>query len=216
MPARTSRAALVPNQVDRGAVPGSVPGREGHGADGQATLRFPERHVDREVRATSAVRVHLGELAGAVERVDDPDAPRGQARRVALGLLGQHGIVRTLLGEGRREPGLGGEIPRPAKVAAVAGCGPGIRPSAQRQEDLTGPGSQRGGQARVVGSGRLRDEGTVHALVRHQGLPAVIRYPLRPNSYGRVTRGVSGGGSEVIIRAWCSPSGPGSAGPRAR
>ena len=150
---------VVRDRVDRRAVVGEAPGREGHRAGAEAAPRLPQRHVDREVGAPGPVRVHLGELAGAVERVDDPDAPRGQARRVALGLLGQHGIVRPVLREGGCEPGLGGKIPGPAQVIAVTGRIPGIRPGTQGQQDLSGPRGQGGGQARVIGSCRLPGRG---------------------------------------------------------
>ena len=109
-----------------GAVADAAAGRQRHGAGGQAAARLATaRRGRRSPCGGRRPRSTLGELAGAVERVDDPDAVRGQAGRVALGLLGQDGVVRAALGEGRGEPGLGGHVAGPAEVAAlVRGAAP--------------------------------------------------------------------------------------------
>ena len=144
--------------VDRGAVVGEAPGREGHGTGGEAAPRFPERHVDREVGAPGPVGVHLGELARSVQRVDDPDASRAQACRVALGLLGQHGVVRAGLREGGGEPGLRGGIAgrpeRPAVERHVPRPGPPRRSISIRRPRP--PALRRGGR-RLSGTGRRHE-----------------------------------------------------------
>ena len=42
---------------------------------------------------------HLGEFAGAVERVDDPGALGVEPGKVVLAFLAEHSIVGSLLGE---------------------------------------------------------------------------------------------------------------------
>ena len=69
--------------------------RLGHRARDEVALAvaaLPEGHVHGPVVAR-----RLGELAGAVERVHDPDPVAGEPDLVVLALLGQHGVARSVL-----------------------------------------------------------------------------------------------------------------------
>ena len=107
-PARTSRGRVVGDRRDRRRWRTIWP------RPGSATApavsprsRRPERDVDGEVGAARAVGIDLGELAGAVERVDDPDPVRGEPR----------GVVLRPPRTGRRRPGR-----QSASAAASQAC----------------------------------------------------------------------------------------------
>ena len=114
-----------------------------------------------EVVAPAAVLAVLAELAGAVERVDDPDALGGQPDGVVGGLLGQDRVTGTGLGERRREPRLRGGVAgvRRSSVAPASGSSPsGRSASAWRRrpsEHLAGTGRQGGGEPGVVECGQV-------------------------------------------------------------
>ena len=78
--------------------------RLGDGTGDQVAV-LPQRDVDGPVVAR-----RLGELAGAVERVDDPHPARGEAGLVVGRLLGQHRVVGPVLGQDAVELGLGGGV----------------------------------------------------------------------------------------------------------
>ena len=61
----------------------------------------------------------LTELAGPVERVDDPHAPCAEAGGIIDALLGEDGVVRTLLGEQRHEQLVAHAIALVAKTLGV-------------------------------------------------------------------------------------------------
>ena len=67
-----------------------------HGS-GDEVVVLPERDVHRPVGAAG-----LAELAGAVERIDDPDPPAVEAPGVLEPFLGQHGVVGPQPGAARR------------------------------------------------------------------------------------------------------------------
>ena len=65
---------------------------------GDEVVAVPQRDVDGPV-----VPARFAELAGAVERVDDPDPVGVEPARVLESLLGQHGVVGAIAGAaGRR------------------------------------------------------------------------------------------------------------------
>ena len=105
-----------------------------------------QRHVDGPVGATL-----LAELAGAVERIDDPDARRREPRRVVDALLRQHRVV----GMRRRQRGDDEVVRRAVALGAdVGGIGAGgVQGGAQGDEQLPGLGGDGGGGAVVVGGG---------------------------------------------------------------
>ena len=74
-------------------VEGLVEPRLRHRAGDEIAL-LPQRHVHRPV-----VTGRLGELAGAVERVDDPDPVALEATSVVLALLAEHHVAGTHVGE---------------------------------------------------------------------------------------------------------------------
>ena len=104
-----------------------------------------ERDVHGPVGATL-----LAELAGAVERIDDPDAVGAESDRVVGRLLGEHRVVSVGGGERgddelvRRPVALGPEV---GGIGAV-----GVHRRPQRDEQLARLGGDGGGVA-VVGSG---------------------------------------------------------------
>ena len=69
--------------------------------------RLPQRDVHRPV-----VTTEFGELAGAVERVDDPHPLGGQPDGVVGTLLGQHRVTRTLGGQRLHQEVVGALVPR--------------------------------------------------------------------------------------------------------
>ena len=113
----------------------------------------PERDVDGEVVAPAAVVEVLAELARAVERVDDPDALRGQPARVVGRLLGQDRVARPGRGQRGREPRLGAGVARAAEVRSAprrAVRHPLRSASACRRRPRStspAPGGQGGGEA---------------------------------------------------------------------
>ena len=95
----------------------------------------------------------LGELSGAVERVDDPDAVGLQPRKVVRTLLGQDGVLGPVGLQRRRDQG----VPKP-----VAGILQGFRVTAvepltelqQRSPRGCGDG---GSESAVVAEGLLTE-----------------------------------------------------------
>ena len=104
-----------------------------------------ERDVHGPVGATL-----LAELAGAVERIDDPDAVGAEPDRVVGRLLREHGVV----GVGGGERGDDELVRRPVALGPeVGGIGAvGVHRRPQRDEQLARLGGDGGGVA-VVGSG---------------------------------------------------------------
>ena len=76
--------------------------------------------MDGPVAAT-----RLAELAGAVEGIDDPDPLATQAAEVIGRLLGEHRVVWSCLGEGRRQELVGHTVALGAQRVGV-GVGVGI------------------------------------------------------------------------------------------
>ena len=75
------------------------------GCAGDEVPALPQRHVDGPV-----VAGRLGELAGAVERVDDPDPVGVEACLVVAALLGEHRVVGAVLGQRVLLPGAGAHL----------------------------------------------------------------------------------------------------------
>ena len=145
-----------------------------------------QRDVDRPV-GTSL----LAELAGAVERIDDPDAFGAEPDGVVDTLLRQHGVV----GVGRGNGGTMNSWERPVALGAeVVGVGArGVHRRPQRDEQLPGLGGDGGGVAVVVGGAARSWRRT---LARARSGPAAM---------------VTAGGGRRHCRRHC---GPGSRGRR--
>ena len=109
----------------------------------------------------------LGELAGAVERVHDPDPVTGEPDLVVLALLGEHRVTRSVLGEQLHEQVVGGEV---AGVLQLAALEPLL---ADLEQAAAGSLGQPARQHVVVGvgGGRPRVEGHRLSLVT-PGRPA--------------------------------------------
>ena len=167
--------AILGDGRDGRAVEHLVAAGQRDGARGQPDAPRPQRDVDGEVDAARPVGVDLGELAGAVQRVDDPDPLGGEAARVVLRLLGQDGVVGAVVRQLGGEPGLGVSVARRAEALAVERQVARAGPLAQANELAARAGGQGGRKAHVVGAVGGRDTLRMRALARHQGPPAVIR-----------------------------------------
>ncbi len=108
---------------------------------------LPERDVHGPVVAR-----HLGELPGAVERVDDPDPLGLQAALVVLALLGEHGVGGPVLGQQRHQQLVGGPVAGVLELASLQTLG------AHLEQPATGRLGQPGGHHVVVG-GRVVGRG---------------------------------------------------------
>ena len=93
---------------------GQSDGGQRHGSRDEVVV-LPERDVHRPVGAAG-----LAELAGAVERIDDPDPPTVEASGVLEPFLGQHGVAGPQPGQ------LGGDEVLRGQVAGVHQL-PGVR-----------------------------------------------------------------------------------------
>ncbi len=99
---------------------------------GDEVAVLPERDVDGPVRPRD-----LGELTGAVERVDDPDPPGEEPPRVVGGLLGEDGVAGRVLGEEPGEDGLRGGVAGVLERAAgqaTASDGDQLVPGSPREQ----------------------------------------------------------------------------------
>ena len=211
LPARTAAAVGVGEHGGAGRVRHAACGQRDR-TTGEAGVAAPERDVDREVVAPAAVLEALAELARPVERVDDPDAIREQATGVVDGLLGQHGVAGSGVGQRGREPGLRPGVARPAQVAGAVRRG-AVRRGAigdigrigvatELEEHLARALRQRGGEPDVIERGQVARRVGDHRSSR--GLAAWIWWRSvaavgRP-SLTRRTRSSRWG--EGIIAAW--------------
>ena len=116
-----------------------VEARQGDGP-GHELTPLPQRDVHRPVVARG-----LGELAGAVERVDDPDPVALEPPPVVLALLAEHHVV-------------GPDLPEEAHQQVVGGLVSGILQGpalqslfAHLQQQVPGLGGGPGGHRVVVG-----------------------------------------------------------------
>ena len=104
----------------------------------------------------------LGELAGAVERVDDPDPVALQPAPVVLALLAEHDVVGPHLGEQLHQQLVGGLV---AGVLERPALQP-LLPDLQQQVSRLGGGP--GGHLVVVGiRGQRRTGGTGSVVFSH-------------------------------------------------
>ena len=91
----------------------------------------------------------LAELAGAIERIDDPHAFGAEPDGVVGTFLGEHRVVGMARGDGGEDEIVRRPVALGAEVGGVgARCVHG-RP--QRNQELTGLGGDGGGVAMVVG-----------------------------------------------------------------
>ncbi len=109
---------------------------------------LPQGHVHGPVLAR-----RFGELAGAVERIDDPDSARTQTTVVVGGLLRQGRVVRPVPLEQVGQDGLGTTVPGGLQLARV-----GVR--GRRGSDLQEP------RARFLGAGAREGVVVVVRLTR--------------------------------------------------
>ena len=124
---------------DRTGLPGGEHLAEVGHADGGGV----DRAVDHQCDA------HAGVLAGAVQRVDDPDALAVQSHQVVGGLLGEHGIVRSVPCQGARYPVLGDGVASRTELSTAQQAH-----VADPLEDLAGPQGEAAGERLVVDVGR--------------------------------------------------------------
>ena len=103
---------------------------------------LPQRDVHRPVLAAE-----FGELAGAVERVDDPHPLGGQPHRVVGALLGQHRVAGPSSGQRLHQKVVGALVPRSLSLGG-GGVGEFV---AHAEQQFARLGRQRGGDL-VVGS----------------------------------------------------------------
>ena len=108
------RGAVLGGTTDGCAgVEGLAQRRLGDGTGDQVAV-LPQGDVHGPVVAR-----RLGELAGAVERVDDPDPAGVQPDLVVLALLGEDGVVRPVLGEQGHQQLVGGLVAGVLELAAL-------------------------------------------------------------------------------------------------
>ena len=96
------------------------------------------------------VTIGLAELAGAIQRVDDPHPITGEAGSIIDRVLHQHGISGTQLGQCRQDQRCRSSItlfPANARL-----CPRQLLP--QGDEELAGPSGQVAGQRLVRENGR--------------------------------------------------------------
>ena len=117
---------------------GDGPGDEVATVDGTG----PQRDVHCPV-----VAGRLGELAGAVERVDDPDSVGRQPGLVVLALLGKDCVTRTMLGDQPHQQVVGRAVSGVLELLALETLG------ADLEQALTGDGGGPGCEDMVVGGG---------------------------------------------------------------
>ena len=129
-----------------------------------AVVALPQRDVDGPVVARG-----LGELAGAVERVDDPDPVAGEPDLVVLALLGQHGVARPVLGEQLHDQLVGGAVAGVLELAALEPLLPDLEQAA------AGGLGHPAGQHVVVGV-----EGAASRGRRSPAQPRDVRPPVAP------------------------------------
>ena len=108
---------------------------------------LPERNVHGPVVATE-----FGELAGAVERVDDPHPLGGQADGVVGALLGQHRVAGPLARQRFHQEVVGTLVPRILSFGCT-GVGEFV---AHAEQQLTRLGGQPRGDLMVIAVGHWR------------------------------------------------------------
>lgn len=143
---------------------------------------LPQSHMNSPV-----VTRRLGELTGAVERIDDPHSPSGvsvvSAHGAAMFLLAQDGVIRAVLGQRCHQELMSGE------VASVFECLAFQTLRSHLQQEASGLGGQPGREIVVV-AGNL---GACHSVTL-----ATASRRTRPD--GRRCRGLAA--SQELNRAW--------------
>ena len=124
-------------------------------------VRLPERDVHGPVVAR-----HLGELAGAVERVDDPHPLGLEPRLVVLALFREHRVVRPVGREQLHQQLVGGLVAGVLELTALETL------AADLEQPLPRDRGEPLGQDVVVGTGRAAP---VVVVRRHLVTLATIR-----------------------------------------